>query len=389
MLNIALFGPPGAGKGTQSKKLLEKYNLTYISTGDMLRSEIAEGSDLGLKAKSIIEKGGLVDDELIIQLIEKKIQTNPNSRGILFDGFPRTTVQAYILEGLLLKMNASLNCMVSLEVEEDELIKRLLLRAKDSGRSDDSMDVIKVRLQEYETKTKPVADFYDKKHKYFPIDGVGEIDKIFENIVEIVEQNKTRKQTNIVLLGKPGAGKGTQGNMLAEELGLVYISTGKMMRQEIKEGTEIGTLAKPYMDKGEIVPDAIPIQLIERKINENPNANGFIFKGFPRTIIQAYILDGLLQRVNMSVSALVDMKIPTLEAIKRLSARAKTEKARSYDHSTELIINRLEQYNEKTVPVIDYYKKQGKYFSIKAEGNQEEVFSRLKERTNDVFKENY
>lgn len=389
MLNIALFGPPGAGKGTQSKKLLEKYNLTYISTGDMLRSEISEGSELGLKAKTIIEKGGLVDDELIIQLIEKKIQTNPNSRGILFDGFPRTTVQAYILEGLLLKMNASLNCMVSLEVKEDVLIKRLLLRAKDSGRSDDSMDVIKVRLHEYETKTKPVADFYDKKQKYFPINGVGEIDDIFKHIVDIVEQNKTRKQTNIVLLGKPGAGKGTQGNMLAEELGLVYISTGKMMRQEIKEGTEIGQLAKPYMDKGEIVPDAIPIQLIERKINENPNANGFIFKGFPRTIIQAYILDGLLQRVNMSVSALVDMKIPTLEAIKRLSARGKTEKARSYDHSTELIINRLEQYNDKTVPVIDFYKNQGKYFSIKAEGSQKEVFARLKERTNDVFKENY
>ena len=389
MLNIALFGPPGAGKGTQSKKLLEKYNLTYISTGDMLRSEIAEGSDLGLKAKSIIEKGGLVDDELIIQLIEKKIKTNPDSRGILFDGFPRTTVQAYILEGLLLKMNSSLNCMVSLEVNQDELIKRMLLRAKDSGRADDTLDVIKVRLQEYETKTKPVADFYAKKNKYFAIDGVGEIDEIFENIVKIVEKNKTRTQTNLVLLGKPGAGKGTQGNLLAEEFGLVYISTGKMMRQEIKDGTEIGRLAKPYMDKGEIVPDEIPIQLIERKINENPDANGFVFKGFPRTLIKAYILDGLLRRVNMSVSALVDMKIPTLEAIKRLSARAGTEKARPYDHSTELIINRLEQYNEKTVPVIDYYKNQGKYYSIKADGGKEDVFGKLKNKTSDVFKENY
>ncbi len=389
MLNIALFGPPGAGKGTQSKKLLERYNLTYISTGDMLRTEIAEGSDLGMKAKSIIEKGGLVNDELVIQLIEKKIQTNPDSRGILFDGFPRTTVQAYILEGLLLRLNSSLNCMISLEAPDKELINRLLLRAKESGRSDDTLEVIKVRLKEYEEKTKPVADFYAKKNKYYSLNGVGKIDDIFENINTVIDKTKTKTQTNLVLLGKPGAGKGTQGNMLAQELGLVYISTGKMMRQEIKDGTETGRLAKPYMDKGEIVPDEIPIQLIERKINENPHANGFIFKGFPRTLIQAYILDGLLQRVNMSVSALVDMKIPTLEAIKRLTERSKTPKARPYDFSAELIINRLEQYKDKTLPVIDFYKNQRKYYSIKAEGEESEVFLRLKAKTIDVFKENY
>ncbi len=389
MLNIALFGPPGAGKGTQSKKLLEKYNLTYISTGDMLRTEIEEGSDLGMKAKSIIEQGGLVDDELIIQLIEKKIKTNPNSRGILFDGFPRTTVQAYVLEGLMLKLNTSLNCMISLEVPEEELIERLILRSAVSGRADDNLEVIKNRLKEYENKTKPVAEFYAKKHKYYPLNGVGEIDEIFKNIVNIVEQTKSVSQTNIVLLGKPGAGKGTQGNLLAEEFGLVYISTGKMMRQEIKDGTEIGRLAKPFMDKGEIVPDEIPIQLIERKINENPNANGFIFKGFPRTLIQAYIHDGLLQRVNMSVSAMIDMKISTLEAIKRLSARSHTEKARPYDRSAELIVNRLEQYKEKTNPVIDYYRNQGKYFSVRAEGDKKEVFKNLEKKVKDILHESY
>jgi len=223
MLNIALFGPPGAGKGTQSKKLLEKYNLTYISTGDMLRTEIAEGSDLGMKAKSIIEQGGLVDDELVIQLIEKKIKTNPDSKGILFDGFPRTTVQAYILEGLLLKLNTSLNCMISLEAPEDELINRLLLRAKVSGRSDDNLEVIKNRLKEYENKTKPVADFYAKKNKYYPLNGVGEIDEIFKNIVDVVERTKSISQTNIVLLGKPGAGKGTQATSLVEKYNLYHL----------------------------------------------------------------------------------------------------------------------------------------------------------------------
>ena len=145
MFNIALFGPPGAGKGTQSRKLIEKYNLAYISTGDILREEIAEGSDLGMQAKSVIEKGGLVSDEIIVQIIEKKIKTNTEVNGFLFDGFPRTVVQAYILEGLLLKLNTSLNCMVTLEVPQDILMERMLERAQKENRIDDTMEVIENR----------------------------------------------------------------------------------------------------------------------------------------------------------------------------------------------------------------------------------------------------
>lgn len=389
MLNIALFGPPGAGKGTQSEKLLEKYNLTYISTGDMLRSEIAEGSSLGLEAKSVIASGGLVSDELIVRIIEKKIKTNTSSKGILFDGFPRTTVQAYILEGLLLKLNSSLDCMISLEAPDQELIDRLLLRAKTSGRSDDTLDVIKVRLQEYNDKTKPVADFYAKKNKYFPVNGVGKIDEIFENIVETIEKNRKKEFTNIVILGKPGSGKGTQGKFLADKHNLVYISTGAMLRQEITGDTEIGRIAKPFMDKGEIVPDEIPIKLIERMIEANPKANGFIFKGFPRTIVQAYILDGLLQREDMSLSGMIEMKISTLNALKRLSSRAHTDRVRPYDKTTDLIVNRLEQYREKTLPVIEYYKKQDKFYSISAIGSEEEVFNSLSDKVEHITRTNY
>ena len=389
MLNIALFGPPGAGKGTQSEKLLEKYNLTYISTGDMLRTEIAEGSYLGLEAKAIIEKGGLVSDELIVRIIEKKIKTDTNSKGILFDGFPRTTVQAYILEGLLLKLGSTLDCMISLDVPDEELIERLLLRAKTSGRSDDNLEVIKVRLQEYNNKTKPVADFYDKKGKYHKVDGVGDIDEIFEEIAKVVQKNRKYEFDNIVLLGRPGSGKGTQGRMLAEKHNLVYISTGKLLRREIKNKTDIGLMAEPYMAKGEIVPDEVPIKLIEREIENNPKARGFIFKGFPRTIVQAYILDGLLKREGMSVSGVIDMKVSTLEAVKRLSARSKTDRARPYDESAELIVNRLEQYSEKTIPVLDYYKKQDKYTSVKADMSTEQVFELLTEQVESICRTNY
>jgi adenylate kinase len=379
MLNIALFGPPGAGKGTQSKRLLEKYNLTYISTGDILREEIANNSALGKEAKGIIEKGGLVPDDIIVQIIEKKVTMNLNTAGILFDGFPRTVVQAYILEGLLSKMNTSLTCMLSLEVPQDELVSRMLERAKVSGRADDTMDVIKVRFQEYENKTKPVIEFYKEKNKYFPIDGVGSVDKIFDSLVETIESTMKQDFFNVVLLGKPGSGKGTQGELLARKNNLVYISTGKLLRKEIAANTEIGQIAKPYMDRGEIVPDEIAIRLIEKKIHLHPSAAGFVFKGFPRTVVQAYILDGLLRRINSRVTCMLNLKLSTLDAIKRLNDRGKTDRKRPYDISTDMILNRLDEYEKKTKPVIEYYKKQTIFFEVDGSGSEETVNERLEE----------
>ncbi|MCF8307768.1 MAG: adenylate kinase [Bacteroidales bacterium] len=377
MLNIALFGPPGAGKGTQSKLLIEKYNLTYIATGDILRQEIAENTELGKQAKDIIAAGELVPDEIIVQIIEKKIKTNPDSKGILFDGFPRTLVQAYILEGLLMKMNTTLSCMISLEVPEEKLIQRLVDRGKTSERNDDNMKVIKNRLNEYKTKTAPVGEFYNEKDKLYKINGVGTIDEIHERITQAIDNTLKQEWLNIVIAGPPGAGKGTQGRLLAEKYNLYYISTGSNLRKEVKNQTKIGKQVKPYLDKGELVPDEIVIQLIEREVKGRQDVNGFVFKGFPRTIIQAYILDGLLMKVNSSVSICMELKISTLDSIKRLSERGKSEHARSYDKTTELIVSRLEEYQKRTAPVIDYYQKMDKTMTINAQGTREEVFDRL------------
>lgn len=377
MLNIALFGPPGAGKGTQSKLLVEKYNLAYISTGDILRQEIAEGTELGMQARDIIKKGGLVPDEIIVQIIEERINTNNEANGFLFDGFPRTTVQAYILEGLLLKMNTSLHCMLSLEVPNNQLRKRLLDRAQKENRSDDTQEVIELRLQEYEDKTTPVINFYKEKEIYHSIDGIGEIHDIFNRLTSCVDQTLQKSWINIVLLGTPGSGKGTQGQKLAEKFNLVYISTGSLMRQEIKKGTEMGHSAKSYMEKGDIVPDEIAIRLIERQIRKHPDANGFIFKGFPRTIVQAYILDGLLRKVNSTITTAMDLTVPTLESIKRLSVRGKTFNQRTYDTDTDIIIHRLEQYEKRSTKVTEYYQKQNKLVSINGVGLQDEVYNRL------------
>ncbi|MDD4150289.1 MAG: adenylate kinase [Bacteroidales bacterium] len=369
MLNIALFGPPGAGKGTQAKKLAEKYNLTYISTGDILRKEIAEGTPLGLQAKTVIEQGGLVCDETIVQIIENSINMHSDSNGILFDGFPRTYAQAYIIDGLLIKMNTKLSCLLSLEVPRKELVGRMMLRAQKENRSDDKKEIIENRLREYDNKTLPVIDFYNDQQKYYPVDGVGEVDVVFERLTDNIEEILSQTLLNVVFFGPPGAGKGTQARHIAKKFNMVYVSTGEMIREEVANQTELGKIAEPYLKTGDIVPDDIAIRLIERKIAEHKNIKGFIFKGFPSTLVQAYILGGLLKKLDTSVSLVIEMKTTTLQSIKRLTARSSTPKARSYDMDTETIIRRLEVFEEKSDKIHNFYKQQNKLFTF--DGNKD------------------
>lgn len=377
MLNIALFGPPGAGKGTQSELLMKKHNLVYIATGDILRQEIADGSKLGLAAKSIIEAGGLVSDEIIVQIIEKKILTNPNAAGFLFDGFPRTLVQAYILDGLLQKMHTSLSCLLSLEVPQEVSLERLLLRAKTSGRSDDTESVIRNRLKEYKEKTAPVTQFYADQGLLFPVHGLGSVEEINHALEAVIAKEMRKVLFNVVMLGYPGAGLGTQAHKLAQKYNLVYLSPGEMLKEEIEKDSDIGQATKDIFVKGELVSDEVVIKLIEKKIQRSPDANGFIFKGFPRTLVQAYILDGLLRKINAAVSLTLDIQCPTLELIRRLDLRSKTDRRMSYDMQTSTIVHRMEQHENICLPVIDAYGKQGKLTVIDGNASPEEVWSRI------------
>jgi adenylate kinase len=389
MLNIALFGPPGAGKGTQSKLLLEKYRLSYIATGDILRQEIADGTDLGKKAKSVIEKGGLASDEIIVQIIEHKIKNNTESVGFLFDGFPRTVVQAYILEGLLLKLGTELSCMLSLEVHRDELIQRLTSRGESSGRTDDTTEVIERRLKEYEDKTKPVANFYQDQGKFYPIQGVGDVPDIFGRLVNAIESSLQKEWLNIVLTGRPGSGKGTQSKLLTQKYNLIHIATGDMLRQEVESETETGHKIKAYIDKGDLVPDEIVIRLIERKIDEHSDAHGFLFDGFPMNLVQAYILDGLLSKKGSTVNAAIHIDVPTLSCIRRLQTRWETPEARSYDKNTDVIIHRLEKFEKKAKMVYQYYKSQQKLFKVNGENEKTTVFEALCKTIDEVIKHPY
>ncbi len=183
MLNLILFGPPGAGKGTQSEKLIGAYGLMHISTGDLLRAERKAGTELGLQADAFISKGDLVPDEVVVGMVRNFMKEHADAEGFIFDGFPRTTPQAQALDKLLAEFNTQIHIVLGLEVQEDELVKRLLLRGQSSGRVDDQDEnTIRNRFQEYQNKTLPLQDYYQKAGTYKGVAGMGEIEDIFQSL---------------------------------------------------------------------------------------------------------------------------------------------------------------------------------------------------------------
>lgn len=186
MLNLVIFGAPGSGKGTQSDRLINDYGLHHISTGEVLRDHIARGTELGKIADSYISKGQLIPDDLMIQVLEDVLDSNPEKTagGVIFDGFPRTIEQAKALKEMLARRGSKVHAVVGLEVDEDELVRRMLNRGKETGRADDNIDTIKNRLKVYHSQTQPLRDYYIAEGKYHPINGNGDVDKIYSDIRE-------------------------------------------------------------------------------------------------------------------------------------------------------------------------------------------------------------
>jgi adenylate kinase len=379
MLNLILFGPPGAGKGTQSERLMKRYNLRYISTGEVLRREIKAGTQLGIKAKSIIDAGGLVDDEIIVQVIGKTLEENQRSEGFLFDGFPRTYVQAYILDGLFTRLQTSLSRIFIIDVPDEECKRRLLQRAREQDRSDDKESVIVKRLEEYHQKTVPLLDFYESAGILTHIDGMGTTEEVFERINKHVVDELNRRQANIILFGYPGAGRATQAARLAAEFNLLCISTGELLQEEVRNHGQLAPKISPFLEKGLLVPDELVIRLIEKKLKANEGkGRGYVFKGYPRTLVQAYILDGLLKKQRTSIACVINLEVPLLELIRRLDARSITPKRMPYDGSASTIVARLSEHEQRTAPVLDYYLQQHIVASVDGTGSDEEVYQRVK-----------
>ena len=188
MLNIVIFGAPGSGKGTQSERIVEKYGINHISTGDVLRAEIKNGTELGKTAKGYIDQGQLIPDELMIDILASVFDSFKDSKGVIFDGFPRTIAQAEALKKMLAERGQDVSVLLDLEVPEDELMVRLIKRGKDSGRADDNEETIKKRLHVYHSQTSPLIDWYKNEKKYQHINGLGTMDGIFADICEAVDK---------------------------------------------------------------------------------------------------------------------------------------------------------------------------------------------------------
>ncbi len=187
MLNIVIFGAPGSGKGTQSERIVEKYGIDHISTGDVLRAEIKAGTELGSEAKKLIDNGQLIPDALMVDILAAKLDGFSQSKGVIFDGFPRTIAQAEALKAMLAERGQEVTAMIELDVPEEELMTRLILRGKESGRADDNEETIKKRLVVYNNQTAPLKDWYKNEGKHCYINGLGELDRIFADIVAAID----------------------------------------------------------------------------------------------------------------------------------------------------------------------------------------------------------
>ena len=187
MLNIVIFGAPGSGKGTQSERIVEKFGIDHISTGDVLRAEIATGSELGKSAKALIDNGQLIPDAMMIDILAAKLDTFVDSKGVIFDGFPRTIAQAEALKAMLNERGQDVTAMIELDVPEDELMTRLIKRGQMSGRADDNEETIKKRLVVYNEQTSPLKEWYKNDGKHCYINGLGDLDRIFADIVSAIE----------------------------------------------------------------------------------------------------------------------------------------------------------------------------------------------------------
>lgn len=186
-MNIVIFGAPGSGKGTQSERMIERYGLHHISTGELLRDHIARGTELGRVADSFISKGNLIPDELMLDILEHELDAHPDARGVIFDGFPRTIPQAEALEKMLQKRGTKVHAVVGLEVPEEELTQRLIKRGAESGRSDDNAATIAKRLEVYRRQTEPLKEYYNRRLAYYPIHGSGPVEEIFDAITKVTD----------------------------------------------------------------------------------------------------------------------------------------------------------------------------------------------------------
>lgn len=459
-MNIALIGPSGVGKGTHADKLVAKFDLAHLVTGELFREKLENRRAIGLLAKKYIDRGELAPDELVDAMVEEWLWDAPPDKDILFDGFPRTRYQARFLDDLFSQMNRRLEAVIYLEAPDEVIIERLLGRLichqcqssyhlkyhppavagvcdRCGGalyqRPDDILPIIRVRLRAFHRVTESLLHYYRDTDRLILIDGSGEIDQVSQALIEVVEAVRRqeakmasredvaeiqllkrraplaepipglRQGLNLVLIGGPGSGKGTQAEYFKNELKLQHISTGDLFRENIKHNTELGRLAKTYMDRGELVPDEVTEAMVEERLARPDTEAGFVLDGFPRTQPQAEALTEILNHLQRRLDGVLYIKVSDAEIIRRLSGRLICKECQCSFHTSfnpfkrcpynkcqgeylyqrdddhpETVKNRLRTFHSQTLPLLNYFQDAGLLIEIDGEGDVKEVKDRVK-----------
>ncbi len=455
-MNIALIGPSGVGKGTHAASLCTRFDLRHVATGDLFRHHLQTRSALGLLARKYMEQGELVPDEVVDAIIEEWCAQRTPGEGALFDGFPRTAYQARFLDGLLQKLNRPLDAVVYLRVPDagitDRLAGRLICRncqtpyhrtlhpARRDGvcdicggelyqRPDDSTELVQARLRVFHRMTGPVFEHYAATGRLAIISGegsIGEVDTRLLDFVAAVQRGSAtfatreeaaqivavesaalsaaqlaRASPDVVLLGGPGSGKGTQAERLCAEFRLPHIATGDLFRENLRQATDLGKLAQTYMDRGELVPDDVTEAMVEARLARPDTQGGFILDGFPRTLPQAGALTEMMTRLQRRIAAVLYIKVPDEALVGRLSGRmicracqapyhlqfkpprqpgvcdsCGGELYQRADDNPRTVRARLVTFHGQTEPLIAYYQQAGLLHEIDGEGPLAEVSAR-------------
>jgi adenylate kinase len=455
-MNVVLFGPPGAGKGTLTSMLTSKYGFKQVAIGDILREGSKEPTALGRMVKKSMDQGQLVQDEVVDALIRAKLRQQDYKQAVIFDGFPRTEYQAKFLDDLLNESGRTLNAAIYLDVSDEEISRRVPGRiicqechtpfhetykpftfchncgsTASYRREDDKPGIFDIRLKNFHRLVVPVIEYYHKAGLLTIVDGEGEVGTVYKRLLEVIEevrQNTLRPATreevariqaladvsetlpqeqatyslDIVFLGSPGSGKGTQAEKLGKMFNLSHISTGDLFRANFKDNTELGRLAKSYIEKGELVPDDVTQEMVRDRLAQADVREGFILDGFPRNIGQANALTDMMTQMRRRLSGVLFLSVPDEAIVERLSGRLTCQVCQTSYHTLynppkkegicdkcggqlfrrdddepETIRARLRTYYGQTAPLIAYYRALGLLYEINGAGEVSDIFDRV------------